>query len=79
MGENDTAALDPIFYFHHCFIDYAFWIWQRRQGATQGFTIDMQDPGASYANNQPPAGANQGDMLTMATPLIPFARDDGSS
>ncbi len=78
MGENDTAALDPIFYFHHCFIDYAFWIWQRRQGATKGFSIDMQDPGASYANNQPPAGANQGDMLTMETQLIPFTRDDGS-
>lgn len=79
MGENDTAALDPIFFFHHCFIDYAFWIWQRRQGATQEFTIDMQDPGASYANNQPPAGANQGDMLTMATSLIPFQRADGST
>lgn len=78
MGENDTAALDPIFYFHHCFIDYAFWTWQRRQGATKSFTIDMQDPGASYANNQPPAGANQGDQLTMTTTLIPFARPDGS-
>jgi tyrosinase len=78
MGENDTAALDPIFFFHHCFIDYTFWIWQRRQGTTQGFTIDMQDPGASYANNQPPAGGNQGDMLTMATPLVPFEREDGS-
>jgi hypothetical protein len=21
MGENDTASFDPIFYFHHCFID----------------------------------------------------------
>ncbi len=78
MGENDTAALDPIFFFHHCFIDYAFWIWQRRQGTTQGFTIDMQDPGASYANNQPPAGANPGDQLTMSTTLIPFTRPDGS-
>ena len=78
MGENDTAALDPIFYFHHCFIDYAFWIWQRRHGTTQAFTIDMEDPGASYANNQPPAGANQGDMLSMESPLIPFTRPDGS-
>ena len=32
MGENDTAGLDPIFFFHHCFIDYMFWTWQRRQG-----------------------------------------------
>lgn len=50
MGENDTAALDPIFYFHHCFIDYAFWIWQRRHGCTTSLSIDDQDPGASYAN-----------------------------
>jgi tyrosinase len=78
MGENDTAALDPIFYFHHCFIDYTFWIWQRRHRATKGFTIDIQDPGASYANNQPPAGANPGDQLTMATPMIPFQHDDGT-
>ena len=26
MGENDTAALDPIFYFHHCNIDRVFWV-----------------------------------------------------
>jgi tyrosinase len=78
MGENDTAALDPIFYFHHCFIDYTFWTLAAAAGHDEAFTIDMQDPGASYANNQPPAGANQGDMLTMATRWIPFARDDGS-
>jgi hypothetical protein len=21
MGANDTAAFDPIFFFHHCFVD----------------------------------------------------------
>jgi tyrosinase len=78
MGENDTAALDPIFYFHHCFIDYAFWIWQRRHGATKSFTIDMQDPGASYANSQPPAGANPGDQLSMNIPLLPFSQENGT-
>lgn len=78
MGENDTAALDPIFYFHHCFIDYAFWIWQRRHGATQTLTIDQDDPGASYAQNQTPAGGNLGDMLTMTRALIPFTHDDGT-
>lgn len=78
MGENDTAALDPIFYFHHCFIDYVFWTWQQRHQATQVLTIDREDPGASYANNQPPAGANQGDQLTLATPLIPFEKPDGT-
>lgn len=83
MGENDTAALDPIFYFHHCFIDYVFWIWQRRHGATYGFTIDVNDPGAAYianisANNQPPAGARLGEPLTMNSALDPFTHDDGT-
>lgn len=83
MGENDTAALDPIFFFHHCFIDYAFWIWQRRHGATYGFSIDVNDPGAAYianinANNQPPAGGRLGEPLTMNTQLDPFVYDDGT-
>ena len=78
MGENDTAALDPIFYFHHCFIDYAFWTWQRRHGTTQSLSIDQDDPGASYAQSQPPAGGNPGDMLTMRRALIPFTHDDGT-
>jgi tyrosinase len=30
MGENNTAALDPIFFFHHCNIDRMFWLWQQR-------------------------------------------------
>ena len=80
MGENDTAALDPIFYFHHCFIDYVFWAWQRRNGFTDDFSIDLQDPGSYYnGDSPPPAGANPGDQLTMATPLLPFTRADGSS
>ncbi|MEY2644126.1 MAG: tyrosinase [Cyanobacteriota bacterium] len=81
MGENDTAALDPIFYFHHCFIDYTFWIWQQRHGCTQHFTMDPQDPGSYYDSNTapPPAGANLGDQLSMSTPLLPFTRADGSS
>lgn len=83
MGENDTAALDPIFFFHHCFIDYAFWTWQRRHDATHGFSIDINDPGAAYianasANNQPPADGVPGEPLTMNTLLEPFADDDGT-
>jgi tyrosinase len=81
MGENDTAALDPIFYFHHCFIDYTFWIWQQRHGATDYFDITAGDPGASYNAdyNQPPAGADPKQPITMQTPLDPFKKEDGSS
>jgi tyrosinase len=28
MAENDTASFDPIFFFHHAFIDRMFWVWQ---------------------------------------------------
>jgi tyrosinase len=82
MGENDTAGLDPIFFFHHCFIDYTLWTWQKRHGATDGFTIDPSDPGAVYVlggNNSPPAGADPNAPITMQTALDPFTKADGSA
>jgi tyrosinase len=79
MGENDTAALDPIFYFHHCFIDYVFWTWQRRNGATQWFDIDPNDPGAiaTPPGAQTPAGRGQNEQLSMDSPLNPFRTGEG--
>jgi tyrosinase len=81
MGENDTAALDPIFHFHHCFIDYVFWIWQRRHGATNSFDIDANDPGAKYdpqrQNSQPPASADPDATMSLTTPLEPFFKEYG--
>lgn len=81
MGENDTAGLDPIFFFHHCFIDYTFWTWQRKNGFTDSFTIDSSDPGAVYNSqvNPPPADADPNAPITMATPLNPFVKSDGTS
>lgn len=79
MGENDTAGLDPIFYFHHCFIDYAFWIWQRRHGATDRIDIDPNDPGAKYdpQNSPPPFGADPNATMSLTTPLEPFFKEYG--
>jgi tyrosinase len=81
MGENDTAALDPVFYFHHCFIDYVFWTWQRRHGATQWFDIDPDDPGAiaTPPNAQTPAGRGQNEQLSMDSPLNPFRIGEGAA
>ncbi|HMI82150.1 MAG TPA: tyrosinase family protein [Solirubrobacterales bacterium] len=74
MGENDTAALDPIFYFHHCFIDRAFWLWQERHGATDELSVVERYPGTNSADSQ---GATPGiapnSWLSMDTPLDPFA------
>lgn len=81
MGENDTAALDPIFFFHHCFIDYAFWTWQVRNGATDELVIDPNDPGAKYDPNvnPPPAGGDPNAIMSMATQLHPFTAADGET
>jgi tyrosinase len=74
MGENDTAALDPIFYFHHCFIDRVFWLWQQRNGAIDDLQIIDQYPGTNSSDAQ---GATPGvplnSWLSMDTPLAPFA------
>ena len=80
MGENDTAGLDPIFFFHHCFIDYTFWIWQRRHNSTKAFTIDSSDPGAQYSSsNPPPADADPNQPMSLTTPLNPFKTTNGSA
>jgi tyrosinase len=78
MGENDTAALDPVFYFHHCFIDYAFWTWQRRHNSTGALVIDANDPGAGYSSsNPPPAGRQPGERLDVNSVLNPFKAPNG--
>ena len=80
MGENDTAGLDPIFFFHHCFIDYTFWIWQRRHNSTKAFTIDSSDPGAQYSSsNPPPADADPNAPMSLTTPLNPFKTANGGA
>jgi tyrosinase len=78
MGENDTAGLDPIFFFHHCFIDYVFWVWQRRHGFTNELTIEANDPGANSNANPPPVGIEPNTPLTLDTPLAPFNKADGT-
>lgn len=79
MGENNTAGLDPIFFFHHCNVDRMFWLWQVKHGKTDGFDIDTTDPGARSntlaAGGQGPAVGQQDDeTLTMDTALQPFRR-----
>ncbi|PLB44561.1 Di-copper centre-containing protein [Aspergillus steynii IBT 23096] len=78
MGENNTASFDPIFYLHHCFVDYVFWQWQKRHEATKGFEINEKDPGAKV----PPGGMVNlpaGTVLTMDSPLEPFVNPKSSA
>ncbi|KAJ5096022.1 hypothetical protein NUU61_005378 [Penicillium alfredii] len=73
MGENDTAAFDPVFFFHHCFIDAMFWQWQKEHGKTKQLDIIPQYPGTNSVDSQGPTpGTPGGTWLTLDTPLDPF-------
>ena len=78
MGENETAAFDPIFFFHHCFIDRMFWWWQERNGreADLGKIIDGY-PGTNSVDAQGPTpGIAGGTWLSLDTALAPFTKRD---
>lgn len=73
MGENDTAGLDPIFYFHHCNIDRVFWLWQKKHGFTDHLEIFPEYPGTNTVDNQGPTpGMAPNSWLDLETPLNPF-------
>lgn len=73
MGENNTAALDPIFFFHHCNVDRMFWLWQKQNGHTQKLDIIKGYAGTdSSASQGPTPGIPPGTPLDLKTPLRPF-------
>lgn len=80
MGENDTSSFDPIFFFHHCFIDKMFWNWQINHGKTKGFDIIPGYPGTNSIDAQGPTPGTPANVwLTMETPLDPFEKADGKT
>lgn len=80
MGENDTAGLDPIFFFHHCFIDRVFWLWQKKHGRTSTLDIIENYPGTNTVDNQGPTpGLAANSWLSLETPLNPFRKSDGTA
>lgn len=76
MAENETAAFDPIFFFHHCNIDRIFWVWQKKMDKTETFEIDATDQwgtNTSTSKGQGPTPDQEPEQqLTMDTPLVPF-------
>ena len=82
MGENNTAGLDPIFFFHHCFIDKVFWLWQERNGLTApgSLSVIAGYPGtnSSDAGTQPTPDIPPHTHLDMTTPLHPFKKPTGA-
>jgi tyrosinase len=78
MGENDTASFDPIFFFHHCFVDRVFWLWQKKNGFTDHLEIMAEYPGTNSVDSQGPTpGVAPNSWLTLDSPLNPFKNKDG--
>ncbi len=79
MGENETAGFDPIFFFHHCFVDRVFWLWQQRHGATDQLEILAGYRGTNSSDWQGPTPGRQPNTpLDLNTPLHPFTKPDGT-
>lgn len=78
MGDNETAGFDPIFFFHHCYIDYVFAIWQRLWNRTKRGDLEIIPgyPGTILEEGQPPNFA-PGTNIDMSTPLYPFKKLNG--
>lgn len=78
MGENDTAGLDPLFYFHHCFIDRLFWLWQKKHKATDRLEIIDHYPGTNSVDSQGATpGVTPNSWLNLESPLDPFKKKVG--
>ncbi|KAF5362044.1 hypothetical protein D9756_002722 [Leucocoprinus leucothites] len=77
MGDNETAGFDPIFYLHHCFIDYTFAMWQKAKGLTKrgSLTLIKDYPGTILQEGQPQYPS--GTVIEMTTALIPFEKPGG--
>lgn len=78
MGENNTAAFDPIFFFHHCFVDYVFWQWQIRQQQTSAITLKPSVDTAGFVSGGHP-GMKVGTLLDLDTPLAPILKPDATN
>lgn len=67
MGDNETAGFDPIFYFHHAFVDYVFWTWQKKHDATAKGSIAI-DPTYDGTTSQGNPGVSQGHQTRHEQP-----------
>lgn len=80
MGENNTAGMDPIFFFHHCNVDRMFWVWQKQTGHTDRLDIIRNYPGTNASDSQGPTpGFAPGESLNLKTPLNPFKKASGEA
>ena len=78
MGDNETAGFDPVFFLHHCFIDYVFWQWQKEHGVTAAGSLAIIPGYSGTVSVEGLPDIPPGTSLTMGTPLYPFKQASGA-
>lgn len=78
MGENNTASFDPIFFFHHCFVDRVFAFWQEQHNFENNLKIIDHFAGtlAITSDSGPSVTQSPGEYLTLDTGLAPFMNEN---
>ncbi len=81
MGENNTAGLDPIFFFHHCNVDRMFWLWQLQNDFVDNLgEITAGYPGTNSSDSQGPTPDYAPDTpLDLTSALYPFTMESGAT
>eukprot|EP01006_Ploeotia_vitrea_P055848 TRINITY_DN68038_c4_g1_i3.p1 TRINITY_DN68038_c4_g1~~TRINITY_DN68038_c4_g1_i3.p1 ORF type:complete len:588 (+),score=52.53 TRINITY_DN68038_c4_g1_i3:168-1766(+) len=82
MGQNEWAAFDPIFFFHHCNVDRLWWVWQTAHVKSNWIVWDTLGtkpyaPGTAVGTQgATPWVYNETPQLPLGeqTPLVPFAK-----
>ncbi|KAF5519562.1 Tyrosinase [Colletotrichum aenigma] len=64
IGGFQVPAFDPVFYFHHCFVDYMFWTWQDQHDQKDNLDITPSMQGSKGADNDTPL-----EPFTMTDPI----------
>ena len=81
IGDSNVSGFDPIFFFHHCYVDYVFSVWQKRKNLTRRGSLTVINsnppyPGTFLKKGQPPHH-KKNDRLDMTTLLEPFKKSNG--
>lgn len=80
MGCNETAAFDPIFFLHHCFVDYMMWAWQKKHRKTKrgSLEIDYSIKAGTTMADGGNAALPKGAKMTMTSLLKPFQKPNSN-
>lgn len=78
MGDNETACFDPIFFLHHCFIDYVFWKWQVQHECTERGKLEfIKGFEGTFSQEAAQPFIPPYTNLHEETPLRPFTKENG--